>query len=140
MMYLLDTKVISELRRGGHGMADQAVYLWASREVMNQQYVSAITIEELEIGVLRIERRDLIQGRLLRTWLEDVVNVAFEGRILPVDLAVVQQSARLRVSNPRPIRDGFIAATALVHGMPVVTRNVADFESMGVPLLNPWQT
>jgi predicted nucleic acid-binding protein len=137
-MHLLDTNVISELRRAGHGMADRAVSLWAAGALTNQQYVSAVTIEELEIGVLRIERRDLIQGRLLRTWLEGLVNVTFDGRILPVDLAVVQQSARLHVPNPRPIRDCFIAATALVHGMTVVTRNVADFESMGVPLLNPW--
>ena len=73
-----------------------------------------------------------------RAWLGGHVLPAFAGRILVVDTAVAERSARLNVPDPRPLRDGFIAATALVHGMTVVTRNVADFAPTGVPTLNPW--
>ena len=138
-MYVVDTNVISELRRARLGGADRAVSLWASGVGANELYASAVTIEELEIGVLRMERRDAQQGVILRAWLSEVVRVTFKGRILPVDLAVARRSARLHVPDPRPVRDGFIAATALVHGLTLVTRNVADFEPMGVPVLNPWQ-
>jgi hypothetical protein len=102
-------------------------------------YLSAITIQELEIGVLLAERRDPSQGALFRLWLNDHVIPAFNGRILDVDTAVAQRSAKLHVPDPRPVRDGLIAATALVHGMTVVTRNVADFEPTGVKTLNPWR-
>ena len=97
-------------------------------------------IEELEIGVLRIERRDPAQGELLRRWLDDRIMAAFAGRVLPIDTRVARRSAALHVPNPRPIRDGFIAATALVHGLVLVTRNVSDFEPLGVRLLNPWES
>jgi len=90
--------------------------------------------------VLLVERRDPAQGALLRVWLNDFVLPAFEGRILPVDAAVALRSAQLHIPDPRPVNDGLIAATALVHGMTVVTRNVADFESSGVPTLNPWNS
>jgi predicted nucleic acid-binding protein len=138
-MYLLDTNVVSELRKSRQGLADREVTKWASRIAADNQYLSAVTLEELEIGVLRLERRDPLQGSNLRAWMNDLVLPTFAGRILPVDIAVVQRSARLHVPNPCPIRDGFIAATALVHGMTIVTRNVADFESTGATVLNPWQ-
>jgi toxin FitB len=138
-MYLLDTNVVSELRKSRQGLADSRVTKWASKIAADDQYISAVTLEELEIGVLRLERRDPLQGANLRAWMNDLVLPTFAGRILPVDIAVVQRSARLHVPNPCPIRDGFIAATALVHGMTLVTRNVTDFESTGVPVLNPWQ-
>jgi predicted nucleic acid-binding protein len=95
-------------------------------------------IQELEIGVLLAERRDRAQGALLRSWLDDHVLPVFADRILPVDTAVARRSASLHVPDPRPIRDGLIAATALVHGMVVATRNVADFEPTGVWTLDPW--
>jgi predicted nucleic acid-binding protein len=101
-------------------------------------YLSVITLQELEIGVLLAERRDPSQGAMLRAWLNSHVLPAFAGRILTVDAAVAQRSARLHVPDPRPVRDGLIAATALVHGMTVVTRNVADFELTGAKILNPW--
>jgi predicted nucleic acid-binding protein len=101
-------------------------------------YLSAITVQELEIGVLLAERRDPAQGAIFRAWLNGHVLPAFTGRILAVDTAVAQRSARLHVPDPRPVRDALIAATALVHGMTVVTRNVADFEPTGVSTLNPW--
>lgn len=137
-MFLLDTNVVSELRKVRSGKADRHVAAWANSVDADDLYLSAITIQELEIGVLLVERRDFSQGAMLRAWLNSYVLPAFTDRILPVDTVVAQCSARLHVPDPRPIRDGLIAATALVHGMTVVTRNLADFESTGVSTLNPW--
>lgn len=137
-MYLLDTNIVSELRKIRLGKADSHVADWADSIDAADLYLSAITIQELEIGVLLAERRDPTQGSVFRAWLDGHVLPAFTGRILAVDTAVAQRSARLHVPDPRPVRDALIAATALVHGMTVVTRNVADFEPTGVPILNPW--
>jgi predicted nucleic acid-binding protein len=137
-MYLLDTNVVSELRKIRLGKADEHVAAWADGVDAADLYLSVITIQELEMGVLLAERRHPMQGAVLRAWLKGQVLPAFTGRVLAIDIAVAQRSARLHVPDPRPIRDGLIAATALVHGMTVVTRNVADFESTGVPTLNPW--
>jgi predicted nucleic acid-binding protein len=137
-MYLLDTNVVSELRKIRLGRADSHVAVWADSIDAADLYLSAITVQELEIGVLLAERRDPRQGAIFRAWLNDHVLPAFAGRVLAIDIAVAQRSARLHVPDPRPIRDALIAATALVHRMTVVTRNVADFESTGVPILNPW--
>ncbi len=138
MRYLLDTNVLSELRKVRAGKADAQVALWADSVDAADLYVSVISVQELEIGVLLAERRDPTQGALLRAWLNGHVLPAFVDRIVSVDTVVAQRSARLHVPDPRPVRDGLIAATALVHGMTVVTRNVADFEPTGVPILNPW--
>lgn len=138
-MYLLDTNVLSELRKIRAGKADHGVASWADSVASADLYLSVITLQELEIGVLLAERRDPSQGAMLRAWLNSHVLPAFAGRILTVDAAVAQRSARLHVPDPRPVRDGLIAATALVHGMTVVTRNVADFEPTGVKILNPWR-
>lgn len=138
-MYVLDTNVVSELRKIRLGRADKNLARWAEGVDPADLYLSAITVQELEIGVLLAERRDPAQGALLRTWLEGHVLPAFAGRILPVDSAVAQRSAALHVPDPRPFRDSLIAATALVHGMTIVTRNLADFPASGVLLLNPWQ-
>ena len=137
-MYVLDTNVVSELRKIRVGKADDHVADWADSVDASDLYLSVISIQELEIGVLLAERRDPSQGVVLRAWLNGHVLPAFTGRILAVDTVVAQRSARLHVPNPRPVRDGLIAATALVHGMVVATRNVADFEPMGVATLNPW--
>lgn len=137
-MYLLDTNVVSELRKIRLGKADRQVAAWADTVEASDLYLSVITLQELEIGVLLTERRDPAQGAVLRRWLNAQVLPAFDGRILTIDTVVVQRSAALHVPDPRPVRDGLIAATALVHGMTVVTRNVADFEATGVALLNPW--
>ena len=138
-MFVLDTNVVSELRKIRLGRADRCVAQWADSVDSVDLYLSAITVQELEIGVLLAERRDPPQGAVFRAWLDSHVLPAFAGRILPVDAAVAQRSAKLHVPDPRPVRDCLIAATALVHGMTVVTRNVADFESSGVVLLNPWE-
>jgi toxin FitB len=137
-MYLLDTNVVSELRKVGAGRADPKVAQWAQSVETASLFVSVITIQELEIGIQLAMRRDSTQGELLRKWMNQHVLPAFEGRVLSVDLAVVQRSAALHVPNPRPVRDGLIAATALVHGLTVVTRNLADFQPCGVTLINPW--
>ena len=137
-MFVLDTNVLSELRKVRLGKADERVARWADSVDAIELYLSAITIHELEMRILLAERRDPTQGAALRTWLNNHVLPTFAGCILPVDTAVAQRCARLHVPDPHPLRDGLIAATALVHGMTVVTRNVADFEPTGVHILNPW--
>ena len=137
-MFLLDTNVVSELRKIRLGKANRQVAKWADSVDATELFLSVITIQELDMGVLLVERRDPTQGAIFRAWLNDHVLPAFSGRVLPVDIAVAQRSARLHVPDPRPVRDALIAATALVHGMTVVTRNVADFEPTGVLILNPW--
>ena len=139
-MFLLDTDVVSELRKAKAGRADKNVVAWAASAAASSMFVSAITVQELEIGVLRAERRDPAQGAILRRWLEAQVLPAFAERILPVDTAVARRSAALHVPNPRPVRDSLIAATALVHGMPIATHNVADLAATGVEIIDPWQS
>lgn len=138
MMYVLDTNVVSELRKVRLGKADANVAAWAERVDAADLFVSAITIMELELGVLSIERKDAVQGAVLRSWLEQHVLPEFSERTLPIDTAVAQRCARLHVPDRRGERDALIAATALVHGMTVVTRNVADFEPTEVTIVNPW--
>lgn len=137
-MFLLDTNVVSELRKARTGKIDKNIAAWAGSVSAQSLFLSAITIMELETGVLLIERRGPTQGAILRSWLDTHVLPAFTGRILPVDTAVAQYCAKLHVPDPRSDRDALIAATALVHGMTVVTRNVDDFVATKVDLLNPW--
>ena len=137
-MFLLDTNVISELRKVRAGKGNAGVAKWTSLVDAADLYVSVVSIHELEIGIRLSEHRDPAQGAVLRAWMDENVLPAFGERILAIDLAIAQRSAALRVPNPRPVLDGLIAATALVHGMTVVTRNVDDFEPMGVAVLDPW--
>ena len=139
MMYVLDTNVLSELRKLHSGKADANVNAWAGSVDASDLFISAITIMELELGVLSIERRDARHGALLRSWLENQVLPEFADRTLPVDTVVAQRCARLPMPDRRNERDALIAATALVHGMTVVTRKVADFTPTGVSILNPWE-
>lgn len=138
-MFILDTNVISELRKVRLERADINVAKWAEAQVVTDLYLSVISLQELEIGVLLLERKDPTQGKVLRKWLSGQVIPAFTGRILPIDSAIAQCSARFHVPNPCPVRDTLIAATALVHGMTIVTRNVTDFVSTGVQIINPWE-
>ena len=139
MMFVLDTNVVSELRKVRLGKANMNVTAWAESVDAADLFVSAITIMELELGVLSIERKDATQGAMLRSWLEQHVLPEFSRRTLPVDTAVAQRCARLHVPDKRSERDALIAATALVHGMTVVTRNTADFSPTGVSFIDPWQ-
>ncbi|KND61531.1 VapC toxin protein [Candidatus Burkholderia verschuerenii] len=138
-MFLLDTNVISELRKVGDGKADANVVAWLSSVDATTFYLSAVTLMEIELGILRIERRDPAQGARLRAWMDHHVLPEFAERTLPVDTAVGLRCAPLHVPDTCHERDAFIAATALAHGMTVVTRNLADFAPTGVPLLNPWE-
>lgn len=136
-MFLLDTNVLSELRRAHR--ADAHVAAWAEAVPSADMYVSSVTILELETGALLLSRRDKKQGRLICEWIEDRVLAAFEDRILPIDTAVARKCAALHVPDPRPYRDSLIAATAMVHSLIVVTRNTADFDAMHARVLNPWK-
>lgn len=138
-MYLLDTNVISELRKVGDGKADAAVVAWVSEVDAGEMFISALTLMELEIGILRVERRDPAQGARLRAWFDSQVCPEFEDRTLSIDGAIARRCARLHVPDPKSERDALIAATALEHGLTVVTRNMADFAATGVSLINPWQ-
>jgi predicted nucleic acid-binding protein len=137
-MYILDTNVISELRKGKK--AQRSVRMWAQALPGTSFYLSVVSVLELEIGTLLVERRDRKQGAFLRAWIDGHVLPSFSGRILAIDTVVAQRCALLHVPNPRSDRDALIAATALVHGMTVVTRNVSDFQATGVGVVNPWHS
>ena len=138
-MLLLDTNVVSELRFVMAGRGDPRVAAWQASVPTSTLAISVVTLLELERGVLLLERRDRPQAALLRRWLDDGVPAAFESRILPVDAAVARRAAALHVPDPAPAHDALIAATALVHGLTVVTRDVADFVRFdGVRVLDPW--
>lgn len=137
-MLLLDTNVISELRKVALGKANTNVQQWALSMSADEMYLSAITIHELEIGIFRLKRRNAFSSDILRRWMDNYVLTAFIGHIVPVDTAVARRAATLHHAQTRPWADAFIAATALVHGMIVVTRDTGDFQPMGVPVLNPF--
>ena len=138
-MYLLDTNVVSELRKVKAGRADPNVASWAYGVEVELTYISAITIQELEHGVLLAELRDPPSGGVLRNWLDNDVQRAFDGRILPVDAKVARVAAALHVPNPAPVLDALIAATATVNDMAVVTRNTRDFKRFErLHVLDPW--
>lgn len=138
LMFLIDTNVVSELRKIGTGRVDPNVALWARGTSAAAMYLSCVSLQELETGILLVERRDHAQGNILRQWYEHKVLPSFADHLLPIDAAVARCCAKLHVPDPRPARDAFIGATALVHGLTLVTRNTSDFAPMQVPMLNPW--
>jgi predicted nucleic acid-binding protein len=135
-MYLLDTNVISELRKDTR--AHKKVQAWQAAVPRAMMLLSSVTIMELKIGVLLKERKDPQQAALLRKWLEKGVLVEFQDRILHIDTQVALRCASLHVPKTGSYRDAFIAATALEHGLTVVTRNADDFKGTGVGIVNPW--
>lgn len=138
MKYLLDTNVVSELRKVGDGKADLNVTAWISAQDSRDLYISAITILELERGILSIQRRDIAQGSRLRAWMDGRVRPEFAERTIVIDDAVATRCAHLHIPDRRNEADAIIAATALVHGLVVVMRNVQDFQGTGVVLVDPW--
>lgn len=138
MTYLLDTNVVSELRKP-HGKADENVRAWAAARPAAELYLSVVTILEIERGIAQVGRRDELQAQRLQRWLEDELLDVFRARILPLDVPAARRTARLHVPDPRPERDALIAGTALAHNMTIATRNIRDFEPMGVPVINPWE-
>lgn len=139
MIYLLDTNVVSELRKGKSKKIDRRVTAWAGSVPAESMYLSVISLFEIEVGVLLKERGDPRQGTILRAWYKDRVLPAFAGRILDIDAQIAARCAALHVPDRRSFRDSLIAATAMVHGMTVATRNVSDFEPTGVTVFNPWK-
>jgi|GraSoiStandDraft_4_1057263.scaffolds.fasta_scaffold1509750_2 predicted nucleic acid-binding protein len=137
-MFLLDTNVISELRLPER--ADGQVLHWASSVAQSEQFLSSITILELEVGALSLKRKDGTQGNALWTWIRHTVLPQFAGRILPFSAETSLLCAPLHIPDRRPQRAAMIAATALEHRLTVVTRNLRDFAPMRVPVLNPWQS
>ena len=138
-MFVLDTNVVSELRKVRSGKANPGVAAWAEKVSSAELFISAITIQELEHGVLLMERSDPTQGAMLREWLDQSVTAAFKSRVIAVDERVARSAAALHVPDPAPFRDALIGATALVHEMTVVTRDLKDFRRFhGVDILNPW--
>lgn len=138
-MFLLDTNVVSELRKAASGRADARVLAWAASVPAAALSLSVLTVLELELGILLLRRRDRAQADVLRRWMDGHVLPAFAGRVLSVDLPVALRCAALHVPDPRAERDALIAATALVHGLAVVTRNGVDFAGTGVEVIDPWQ-
>ncbi|CCF22161.1 putative plasmid stabilization protein (plasmid) [Pseudorhizobium banfieldiae] len=139
MRYLLDTNVVSELRKVGDGKADQNVTAWISAQDSRDLYISAITVLELERGILSIQRRDIEQGARLRAWMDSRVRPEFAQRIIAIDEAIATRCAHLHIPDRRNEADALIAATAVVHGLVVVTRNTQDFQGTGVILVDPWR-
>ncbi|MBO1768601.1 type II toxin-antitoxin system VapC family toxin [Agrococcus sp. TF02-05] len=136
MRFVLDTNVVSALRvRGRH----PAVERWAASVRVGDQFVTAMTIAEIERGVAKMERQDASQGAILRRWFDERVLPAFAGRVLPFDLTSARVLASFRVPERAPFDDALIAATAHAQGMVVVTRNIEHFAPFGVPTLNPWE-
>lgn len=136
-MFLVDTNVVSEMRKAERG--NTGVVEWAIGTPPHLMFISVISLHEIEIGVLRAERSDQRKGAMLRTWLESGLKPAFADRILNVDLEVSLSAARLQVPDPAPVRDSLIGATALVHGLAMVTRDVRDFSRFpDVEVVNPW--
>ena len=138
-MFLLDTNVVSELRKVGSDRVNPQVAQWAKATPGGQTFISVITVFELERGVLLLERRDQVQGKVLRQWLNEHVLPGYAERIIPISVNIAKRCALLHVPDPMPDYDALIAATALEHGLTVVTRNTADFEKTGVKLLNPFK-
>jgi Predicted nucleic acid-binding protein, contains PIN domain len=138
LKYLLDTNVVSELRKVGDDKADPNVTAWVSAQDSRDLYISAVTVLELERGILSIQRRDIAQGSRLRAWMDDRVRPEFAERIISIDDAIATRCAHLHIPDRRNEADAIIAATALVHGLVVVTRNIQDFQGTGVVLVDPW--
>jgi len=133
-MFLLDTGVVLELRKAKAGQSDAGLAAWAAALPRQKLFISALNLLELENAAARLARRDRAAGLAVRDWIDSRVMPAFEGRVLPVDAAIVRRRAQLPYANTR---DGLLAATALEHGLTFVTHRVSAFRAGRVKLLNP---
>ena len=136
-MFLLDTNVVSELRKASR--CDPRVAAWQARQSAAACFLSAVTVMEIRLGIELARRNDAKKALVLEEWLEQRVKKAFDGRILPVDVPIAEKCALLHAERPRPFRDGLILATAAAHGLTVVTRNTKDFLGGAVPVVDPWR-
>lgn len=139
-MYLLDTNVISEMRKIKRGTGNAAFAKWLKQTDSSTFYTSVVVLMELQRGVLGMARKDPQQGAALRLWLETLMQTLFAGRILPIDPGTAALCATLHIPDRAPENDAWIAATALQHGLVLVTRNRSDFANTGVKLLDPFST
>ena len=137
-MYLLDTNVVSELRKAKTGKANANVVLWAREALHDSMFLSVVTIMEIETGILRIQKRDKEQAAILSRWFTEQVLRNFENKILDVSLEVARACAQMHASNPKSERDALIGATAQVNNLILVTRNIKDFSGSNIAVLNPW--
>ena len=133
-MYLLDTHVVLELRKAGVAQSDPGLTAWAAGIPRQRLFLSALSLLEIENAAARLGRKDRAAGLAVRAWIDERVMPAFDGRILPVDAAVVRRRAQLPYANTR---DGLLAATALEGGFTLVTHRVAAFRAGRVKVLNP---
>ena len=138
-MYLLDTETAAELRKASMRRGDQSLRDWAGSVDVKDVYLSAITLQELEMGVRLSERDDPKRGAVLRDWMSRQVLHHLSARVLPINTAIALKAAELHGQRARTLSHAFIAATASVQGLSVVTRKVASFSDMGVSIVNPWQ-
>ena len=136
MSYLVDTNVISELRKGQR--CHPGVASWFAQVPSTEIYLSALTIGEIRKGIESIRRRDASAAEALDLWLGALL-ATYSERILPVDEGIAEQWGRFNVPDPLPVLDSYLAATATVHGLTLVTRNVKDVERTGVDCLNPFE-
>ncbi|MDE2979639.1 MAG: type II toxin-antitoxin system VapC family toxin [Gemmatimonadota bacterium] len=133
-MYLLDTNVVSELRRP---QPNRSVLRWIADVPSDQLFLSAVTVGEIQAGIEKVRERDPHKAHELEAWLEQVID---SYGVLPMDAAAFREWARLKRQRARTLlEDAMIAATATVHRLTVVTRDVRDFRRLGVPLLNPFE-
>ena len=137
-MFLLDTNVISDMRKIDSGRADSHVSTWIDELDASDFYVSVVTLAELDYCIRFKHRRYPNQSLFLRRWFNHSVLPFFEDRIVTIDFQVAMKYSEINVPNHLPDRDSWIAATALVHNFVVVTRNTKDFEASGVALYTPW--
>ncbi|MEA2604868.1 MAG: toxin FitB [Acidobacteriota bacterium] len=135
MSYLLDTNVVSELRKGRH--CNPGVASWFAEVSSAEIYLSVLTVGEIRKGIENIRRRDESTADVLEAWLGELV-ATHSDRILPIDEAIAEQWGRFNVPDPLPVLDSLLAATASVHGLTLITRNVKDVKRTGVDCLNPF--
>lgn len=139
-MFLLDTNVISELRKIKIGKANKGLEIWSKNHNKKIMFLSVISLLELEIGALSLERKDPKQGTVIRMWIDEIIKPKFKDRIIPVSTKTVLICSKMHIPNRKSITDSLIAATAIEHNLTVITRNEKDFEETGAKIFNPFSS